>query len=517
MKRSHLRLSAVVLTVLIVVVFARTLDRLPSSLKTQIASERAALPAAQTQLRAARGQVAAQVQSDPELFKSIAFGQQWSDRFVQADGELQSASHDLDDLARLEKRDRHSDSDQAASLLTHERQARAHALAGAGAIEKDAARWLDARNHLPEQARQMESDYQAIHAFDLAALTAAVHRAETDWPDKKADLEARLAAESALVADSDRAWQSSEAARRKAAANDSAGLEFGALFGAGESLKNSEADLQAKGDELKTLTGQLYTSWDKVLVDMQTSGGGDSRQYQQRIRTVRTHYADAAASTGETTSDEQWTTVPRSTYDAMRPDLGMAIEHKPAGKYDSEAQRVAQPAGLAYVAPLAEGRNQYGYWDHRDGRDFWVFYGQYALLRDLLFNHDYRPIERREWEDYRTYQSRGETYYGHDSSTGQQKYGSQGTVTQNRYAGSKYGRSGGFHDSQYASKPGSYSSSRYASPSMRDPNADHSPKTFGHNASPQSAPRAAPPARTYHPAPSRPPMRSPGRSFGRRH
>ena len=516
MNRTQLRLSAVVLTVLIAVVFARALDHLPSSLKTQIASERAAVAAAQTQLHAERGQVAAQVQSEPELFKSIAFGQQWSDRFVQADGELQSASHDMDDLARVEKRNRYSDRDQATSLLTHERQQRTHAIADADAIEKDAAHWLDAKNHLPEEAQQMERDYRAIHAFDLAALTTLVHRTEADWPGKQADLDARLAAENAIVADSDRLWQSTEDARRQAAAGNSTGLDFGALFGAGESLKSSAADLQAKADETKALTGQLYTSWDKMLVDMQARGDGDARRYEQRIRTVRTHHADAAASTGETTSDEQWTTVPRATYDAMRRDLGMAIEHKPAGKYDSESERVAQPAGLAYVAPLGQGRNQYGYWDHRDGRDFWVFYGQYALLRDLLFNHDYRPIERREWEDYRTYQNRGETYYGHDSSTGQQKYGSQGAVTQNRYSGSKYGQSGGFRDSQYASKPGSYSSSRYASPSVRDPNADHSPKTFGHNA-PESAPRAAPPARTYHPAPSRPPMRAPGRSFGRRH
>ena len=30
----------------------------------------------------------------------------------------------------------------------------------------------------------------------------------------------------------------------------------------------------------------------------------------------------------------------------MKHNLGMAIEHKPAGKYDSEAERIAQPAGL---------------------------------------------------------------------------------------------------------------------------------------------------------------------------
>jgi hypothetical protein len=205
----------------------------------------------------------------------------------------------------------------------------------------------------------------------------------------------------------------------------------------------------------------------------------------------------------------------------MRNDLGMAIEHKPAGRYDSESERVAQPAGFAYMAPPTEASNQYGYWEHRDGRNFWVFYGQYALMRDLLFNRGYQPVERGEWEGYRTYQNRGQTYYGQEPGASAPKYGSEGTATQNRYSGSTYAQGGGFRDSKYANKPGSYRDSKFASPGARDPNADHSPKRFGSSSRPEE-PHVAPPARPSYrpaprPAPSRPPMRSPGRSFGRRH
>jgi hypothetical protein len=316
------------------------------------------------------------------------------------------------------------------------------------------------------------------------------------------------------VTQADTRWQSTAEARRKAAAGNLTGAGAGALLGFEDSLQTSAADLPKKAGELKTLSAQLYTSWDKLLVDMRARGDGNARECGQKIRTVRTHLADAAAKSGDVTSDEQWTVVPNTTYDAMRNDLGMAIEHKPAGKYDSEADHVAQPAGMAYVAPPTQRSNQYGYWDHRDGRDFWVFYGQYALLRDLLSNHDYRPFDRHEWEDYRTYSTRGQTYYGHDGAGSAPKYGSQGAATQSRYSSSSYAQSGGFRDSKYANKSGSYRSSQYASPSASDPNADHSPKTFGHSASP-----AQPPARTYHPAPapSRAPSRSPGRSYGRRH
>ncbi len=162
----------------------------------------------------------------------------------------------------------------------------------------------------------------------------------------------------------------------------------------------------------------------------------------------------------------------------MRNDLGMAIEHKGAGKYDSESERVAQPAGFAYMAPPGQS-NQYGYWEHGSGgNSFWVFYGQYALMRDLLFHGGYHPIDYGEWRDYRTYQQTGRTYYGRDAVNSLPKYGTQGTATADRYSGSSYGKSGGFRNSQFASKSGSYRDSHFATPNAGNPNADHSPKAF---------------------------------------
>ena len=188
----------------------------------------------------------------------------------------------------------------------------------------------------------MERDYLAIHGFDLAPVTAAVQRAETDWPEKKADLDARLASETAIVNWADTQWQATcrgppskrpppAVCRARTAARPCWPLRivFFAHF--------RRRRLPKKAGELKTLSSQLYTSWDKMLVDMQARGDGNAREYDQQIRTVRTHLADAAAKTGDVTSDEQWNIVPKATYDAMQNNLGMAVEHKPAGKYDFEA------------------------------------------------------------------------------------------------------------------------------------------------------------------------------------
>lgn len=502
MSRSSLRLLAAVLTVLIIIVGVNAFDHLPGDVRARIDSERTALAASQKQVSAAQDQVTREMQSDAALFAAIQSSKAWPGRFSQATASLASAGRDVDELTRLEKSGHHRDRARAESLLADERTLRTNAVSQATATQQEAATWLDRSRHLPQQLQAMEADYKTIHGFDTAPVTAAVQKAETDFPEKKSDLDARLAGFAGVMTQSDKLWQSTAEARQDVTAGKATPQDTGAILSAEDWLHNSAMGLSAKSVELTALTGQLYNSWDKVLVDMQVRGGA----YDQKIRTIATHLTDVAAKTGTTSSNEQWFEVPKSTYDAERNDLGMAIEHKPAGKYDSEADRVAQPAGFAYIAPLSQGSNQYGHWEHRDGRDFWVFYGQYALLRDLLFNHDYRPIDHGEYQDYRSTWSRGQTYYGHDGNEGP-KYGTAGTATHDRYSGSTFAKSGGFRDSQYASKSGSYRDSRFSS-------RETAPKSFGHGA--PSEPHASP-RPSYHPAPSyHPPMRSPGRSFGRR-
>src|SRR5512141_279982 len=99
------------------------------------------------------------------------------------------------------------------------------------------------------------------------------------------------------------------------------------------------------------------------------------------------------------------------------------------------------------MEPPTQGRNQSGFWESRGGSSVWVWYGQYALMRDLFFNRSYRPLDRGQYEDYRSYQSRGQTYYGRD-------YGTSGQATRERYSDSKYAQGGGFRDSKFSSKPG---------------------------------------------------------------
>jgi hypothetical protein len=508
MNRSTLKFLAVLLGVLIPIVYVADLDGLPRGLRAQIGQERSALASAGKQLHTTQDEVLGNLRSESDLFQAIPASQQWPDQLSKSLGDIQLASHDMEQLSALNKRDRRQDRQQVETLLSQERTLRATALADATGIQKEAAHWVDVKRHLPEEVHQMEQEYGAIHGFDLGPVTATVQKAETDWPDKARNLEKRLAELRDSIAQSEAAWQSSTEGRRLAAANDFAHLDLAALVAADNTLKTTAGDLPAQVTKLEKHSAQLYSAWDKILVDMADRGGD---QYDEKIRTVQTHFADASAKTGDVTSGEKWVHVPQAEFAAEKNNLGMAIEHKPAGMYESEAEHVAQPAGFAYVAPPTQGSNQYGYWDHRDGRDFWVFYGQYALMRDLLWNHQYEPLDRYEWEGYRTYYSRGQTYYGGGAGATQSapRYGTQGSATQNRYSTSTFAQKGGFKNSQYATKSGSYSDSKYATPG----GGNSTPKRFGSGSHPE-APRASPPPSSR----PRPATRasSPGRRFGKR-
>ncbi len=502
MSRRGLEFLAVFLSFVIVVVLFAGLDNLPRKLRAEISTETQQLPQTEKQFQSARDEVAQDLASDPDLFRARSMNTVFPDRFRIANGELEGAKRDAAALEKLLKANRRQDREQAEKLLREEKALRTAALNEATATQAEARHWIDLKRNLPSELKQMESDHQAIQSWDFAPITAAVQRAEADWPAKKSDLEGRLAALHVIPADAEKAWQSSDAMRKRAEAKDLAGLDYAALLTAAETLHSDATSLPARTGELQTLTGQLYTTWDKILVDLQDRKSGGSRDYEEKIRTVKTQLLDATGKKGETASTEDWVEVPKSTYQANERNIGMAIAHKPAGMYDTEADRVAQPAGFAYMAPVGQ-RNEYGYWDHRDGGNFWVFYGQYALLRDLLWGRSYQPVPSWEWESYRTARNSGQTYYGRDEAAGggAPKYGTHGTFTQQHYSDSRYVRSsGGYSSSKYATgglKKGEGTAGRTFGSGSRSPSSSYRPRS-----SPSPRPSFRPP--------------SGGRSFGRR-
>ncbi len=344
----------------------------------------------------------------PDLFKGTPVVSEWPAKLQSARGTLDRASSDLQQLDKFSGRDQ----DRAERLLRDERSLRESALRDSEAVEEDANKWLDFQKNVPHYLAEMQREYDQIHAADLAPVTQTVTKAEQDWPAKKSVLDSRLATLRQSSEAAETQWRTTEAARQDAMAGKATGAEIATLIQANETLAADARNLTTGANELTAQSAQLYDAWDKILVDLDTSHRGFDTVYSEKIKTVHTRVGNKP---GEVTSDERWVDVSPSAYRAVDKDLGMAIAHKDAGLFDSEAQTTAQPPGFAYIAPPSQGSNQYGYWTHSGGQSFWTFLPQYLIMRELLWGHSYQPIYINEYNGYSTALRSGRTYYGNET------------------------------------------------------------------------------------------------------
>jgi len=501
-------------------------SRLPRALRQQIDAERSALQQTQRDIESSQKTVRDDLAHSPDLFKEAPVKTEWPARLDSAQATLGSARKDLEQLDQLTRNARSDgDTQRAERLLSEERELRRKAQTDAQSAAADANNWLDFERNQPHYLAAMQHEYDSIHAIDLAPVTAAVTRAEQDWPAKKSALDDRLSGLKRRIETDDEQWRNTAMARQDAAAGHASGAEIATLIQANNELQRESAKLPHDADDLRAASGQLYDSWDKVLSDLEVSNHGNEKTYAEKVTTVRTHYTDVAAKKTQVLSDTQWVDVPATTYHRFEKDLGMTIAHKDAGQFDSEATEQAQPPGFSYIASPEVGRNQYGYWSNTGGHSVWTWLPEYLILRELLWGHSYQPIYINEYNGYAAARRAGQTYYGRATPSSPPKYGSSGTVTTQRYAGSRYVQSGGYAGSAYATNNRSTGAVRTETPARVpgfgrvEEHDNGAGKQFGGSRSGQrfgtggglgagtgqrfGTPRAAPP-------------RLPGRRFGRR-
>jgi hypothetical protein len=421
-----------------------------------------------------RKEVEGDLQKESDLFRSAGVTAAWRDRFETDQEKLNDASADLE---RLNHR-------AEATLFNDVDRLRNAALADAVSIQTEANQWLDLKRNTARHLERMKDDDGKVRLSDSSSLSAAIAKAETDWPAKKNDLDTRLLALKSAPTEADAAWKDAQAAAGKP--------DYAALMTDERKLDA----LAALPDTDRKLVGQLYDSWDKVLVNLEGPHGADPA-CREKVKVITTHFTDVKNNQSQTDSTENWVEIPESTYASLQNDVGMDIEHKPAGAYDNEIERVPQPPGFAYMAPPGQS-NQYGHWEQREGNSVWTWLPQYLILRELLWNHQpYYPVPAYDYQGYYSARRSGTTYYGRDEQVqSAPKYGTHGTFTTGRYSDSRYQQQGGtYRDSQYKNSTGGYRSSPYAS----EPSSGYSSSQQGHQFG--RAPSSAPPS-------------SAGRSFG---
>lgn len=471
MNRRSLGALAVVIIFLMIVVATAGLDNLPRDVRSSITAATAKLSSDQTELAQNRDYINRALASEPVLFRAKAPG--YRDRLQQDAACLATAAAQITTLEQIGKQNRREDADQARAALAKFDSQQQRCVSDASDMRAEAERWINYKQELPKRLAAMKASYDSLHAFDVDAAVAPAKKAMVDWPAKKADLENRIAQLRSLKAQGEQAWDSTAPLRAAAeSGNVSGDFDYATFFQRADAVDTAARQLKDSAGTVNQLAAQLYTSWDKMLVDLDDNHGA-----REKVKFVRTTYPDATLANGQVSSDEKWVEVDSASLRNAEKSVGMIVERKPAGRYDSEAEHVVQPPAYAYVAPPGQS-NAYGSWNN----GVWNWLPQYLILRSVL-NASRGPITTGDYYAYDQARRRGEVFYGrndefrwrHSPRTVPSGGGgilgrardwansrSNGTVGIPTSPSKPSWGSGGFGGSKYQSR-GSYSGSRYQS------------------------------------------------------
>lgn len=347
--------------------------------------------------------------------------EEWLAAVTSAENKLRDADNLMQSAANDYKTD---DKAKRSSLY--------NSLGQAAKLRQAARGEIDAVYDIVEQANKIASDpgrltatkglLQSYANTNLSRVFSTLDQAATDYPGK-----------ASWVAQQKEAMNDAQASIRVALAQIG-GQDVVAqarILATANALTNRFKTMQYTAQEK---VKELYYSWTKTLADMEIVDNGSVVQFQHK------YVKNVIRSNGSHSTDEEWVNVNERTFEMHEANLGMAIESKALGKFDSEASKTVQHAGYNYMAKPGQS-NQYGTWrTDSSGNSFWEFYGQYMFMQQLMWGNSYRPVYVTEYHDYRSSYDRGRPYYG-TTTNGRSRYGSTGSATASRYSSSKYSSS----------------------------------------------------------------------------
>jgi hypothetical protein len=404
MDRRALGATAAILVLLMGIVATAGLDNLPKDLRTSVAAAATRVDTDRTLFQQHKTSVERALAAEPVLFRAREAA--FLDRLTKDGACIAHESDQLAPLQQLVKANRRTDADKVRDGLSTFEQSRGSCLKDAVDLDADAQRWINYKKQLPARLAAMEEAHRAVSTFNIDSATAAAAKAKADWPAKQQDLDNRLAELKKLQESSEQIWTSTADLRAAAQQNKVDNFDYATFFQQADGMEANARNLKDASAGLNALAGQLYTSWDKLLLQVEPH---DARQ---KVRIVRTKFADAALTNGQTTSEERWETIDSSRVRDAEKNAEMVIERKPAGKYDSEAEHVVQPPTYAYIAPPGQA-NTYGSWQN----GVWQWLPQYLLLSQLL-NIGRHSIDANEYYAWQQARQRGDIYYGRNRSYG---------------------------------------------------------------------------------------------------
>ena len=471
MERRALGMVAIILIGLMAIVATAGLDNLPPSLRKSVDAANGVLVNDRSAFEQDRSRVEGALSAEPALFQREA--ESWHKRLDKDRSQLDAAAEKLATAQQLAKANRRTDEYDVERGLDEFNSLGQEVIKDAAGLRSESEHWMASKRSLPDRIQAMRTAYDGLQAVDSDAALAPVRKAMLDWPAKRDDLQTRLDGLKDFEAQGQKIWDSSATLRSQAEARGLADSDIETLLSEADQLDATARQAREAVAADDALAGQLYESWDKLLLDVER--GRDARQ---KVRLVETRFPDATLAHGTTTSEERWEPLDAFRTRDAQENVGMVIERKEPGKYDSEAERAVQPPAYAYVAPPGQSNN-YGSWSGGS----WHWLPEYLILSQLL-RAPRGIVTAPDYEAYQSARQRGDVFYGHQNpqyvprpytsrpSTGgtsvpgyTERYSrpspSPAPPPSQGYAGSRYQNRGGFSGSQYQSH-GSYQASRPA-------------------------------------------------------
>ncbi len=194
--------------------------------------------------------------------------------------------------------------------------------------------------------------------------------------------------------------------------------------------------------------------WQSLGIDpvRQWPGGDNAAEFWVEKSDSRYFHKYLVQENGKTTETD-WTEVSADLYIGNLDNLGMDVEAKPFGSFESEKLTHAAPPGMAYV-----GNPHYGRWtSDGSGGSVWTWVGPYLFYRTLFGS----PMSygRNDWNSWSRDYRGSRPYYGGTASAPRWGSRSQTVQTSPKMRGSTFARSGGLRQAP--------SSVRGAGPSSR--------------------------------------------------
>lgn len=416
-----------------------------------------------------KSEVVGRLKQESEFLSAYQPSPSWNDRVAEEQKVWASAGKELGESRALLKGNGVNEIKKIERLVESAEQKEARAIAGLEQVRDEVSTLLGYRDTRTEKVKAAKAAAAAIQSLPDTELKAAMEEAQTAFPDKAKLMEGWQAGFELQKREAKTLLTTVEQENQKAESNSK--VDFIAIAKACNGLDELRKRANEENNTRRVRIKQLFIGWDKILVDMVIQ---DTRPftYQHEIKVV------TVDKDGNVTESKELKNVSEKEYKGHEQHLGMALESKPKGLFESEAIKTASAPGMSTV-----GNSYYGEWRQEGGHRRWHWHDRHRRYTRVIFVRHGPPVYyHSHWTTWRSYRRSRRVWYG-SNRYNRPMFGSTGSWTRSSYAHARYNRSSGYKSminrrrsggtrrsgSSYGSRRGSsrsgYSSSRRSTPS----------------------------------------------------